>query len=46
MTPEVVEGITARYMELYEAITGEKFEKKEYTAEAVEKDIRDYLQGK
>jgi phosphoribosylaminoimidazole-succinocarboxamide synthase len=27
MTPEVVAGITERYIELYENITGEKFEK-------------------
>ena len=26
MTPEVVNGITNRYVELYENITGEKFE--------------------
>ena len=25
MTPEVVAGITARYVELYEHLTGEKF---------------------
>jgi phosphoribosylaminoimidazole-succinocarboxamide synthase len=25
MTPEVVAGITERYIELYEAVTGEKF---------------------
>lgn len=27
MTPEVVEGISNRYIELYENIVGEKFEK-------------------
>jgi phosphoribosylaminoimidazole-succinocarboxamide synthase len=27
MTDEIVEGISARYIELYEQITGEKFEK-------------------
>lgn len=31
MTPEVVAGITDRYIELYEKITGEKFEKAEST---------------
>ncbi|MBQ6045216.1 MAG: phosphoribosylaminoimidazolesuccinocarboxamide synthase, partial [Bacteroidales bacterium] len=29
MTPEVVAGITDRYIELYEHITGEKFERAE-----------------
>ena len=29
MTPEVVAGITDRYIELYEHITGEKFERTE-----------------
>ena len=31
MTDEVVNGITERYIELYEQITGEKFEKSENT---------------
>lgn len=31
MTPEVIAGITDRYIELYEKITGEKFEKAEST---------------
>ena len=29
MTPEVVSGITERYIELYENITGEKFNRGE-----------------
>ena len=29
MTPQVVNGITERYIELYEHITGRKFEKAE-----------------
>ena len=29
MTPEIVAGITDRYIELYEQITGEKFVKAE-----------------
>ena len=29
MTPEVVKGISKRYIELYEHVTGNKFEKKE-----------------
>ena len=43
MTPEVVSGITDRYVELYEHITGERFIRKDYTAESVEVDVRDCL---
>lgn len=43
MTPEVVEGITDRYIELYEIITGEKFNRANYTAETVEKNTAEYL---
>ena len=43
MTPEVVSGITDRYIELYEHITGEKFLKEEYSAASVEQDLKDYL---
>ena len=46
MTPQVVEGITARYIELYEHITGEFFHKTEYSAAGIEQDIKDYLAGK
>ena len=45
MTPEVVAGITDRYIELYEHITGEKFEKVEYTAESVEANVRSWLES-
>ncbi len=30
MTPAIVDGISERYIELYEHITGEKFEKRRY----------------
>ena len=45
MTPEIVEGITNRYIELYENITGEKFEKAntDNIASRIEKNISDYL---
>ena len=39
MTEEVVKGITERYIELYEAVTGEKFVRAE--ADDVEKRIFD-----
>ena len=39
MTEEVVNGITERYIELYEAVTGEKFVRAE--SENVEKRIYD-----
>ena len=45
MTPEIVAGITNRYIELYENITGEKFEKAntDNIASRIEKNISDYL---
>ena len=43
MTPEIVNGITDRYIELYEHITGEKFVKTDYSASLIEKHIKDYL---
>ena len=43
MTPEVVEGITKRYIELYENILGETFVPEEYKAEDLEKKIADCL---
>ena len=46
MTPEVVDGITSRYIELYEHITGESFRKAEYSAAGIEQDIKNYLAGK
>ena len=45
MTPEVVAGITERYIELYEAVTGEKFVRAEDgDIEArIEKNVSEYL---
>lgn len=43
MTPEVVAGITDRYIELYEHITGEKFEKFEYSEASVEANITSWI---
>ena len=43
MTPEIVNGITERYIELYEHITGEKFAKTDYSADLIEQHIKDYL---
>nr|MCR5243127.1 phosphoribosylaminoimidazolesuccinocarboxamide synthase [Bacteroidales bacterium] len=40
MTPEVVSHITDRYIELYENITGEKFNRAEYTAEGIEANVK------
>lgn len=39
MTPEVVAGITDRYIELYEHITGDKFIKAEYSAKEMEANV-------
>lgn len=36
MTPEIVAGITDRYIELYENIVGEKFEREDLSSEEVE----------
>ena len=46
MTPEVVGGITDRYIELYEHIVGEPFVKAEGTdlAARIEKNVNDFLQ--
>ena len=45
MTPEVIAGITERYIELYEAVTGEKFVRAEDgDIEArIEKNVSEYL---
>ena len=43
MTPEVVAGITDRYIELYEHITGEKFEKVEYSEASMEANVRTWI---
>ncbi len=46
MTEEVVNGITDRYIELYEHITGEKFIRKDYSAESVEANLKQYLESR
>ena len=45
MTPEVVNNITERYIELYEHITGTKFEKAENNnvLARIEKNVNDCL---
>ena len=45
MTEEVVNGISDRYIELYENITGERFVKAEGTdiSARIEKNITDFL---
>ena len=45
MTPAIVAGITDRYVELYEGITGEKFEKADTTdlSARIEKNVLTYL---
>ena len=43
MTPEIVKGITDRYVELYENIVGEPFTREEYTVEQMEKNVADCL---
>lgn len=48
MTDEIVNGITDRYVELYEGITGEKFERSESLSEdalraRIEKNVSEYL---
>ncbi len=45
MTDEVVEGISNRYVELFEAVTGEKFEKthSDDVAGRIERNVKDFL---
>ena len=45
MTPEIVKGISDRYIELYEAVTGETFCREEHDdlAERIEKNVNAYL---
>jgi phosphoribosylaminoimidazole-succinocarboxamide synthase len=45
MTDEVVERITQRYIELYEHITGEKFQKaaSQSVLSRIEGNVKDYL---
>ncbi len=40
MTSEVVNGITDRYIELFEQITGDRFEKVEYSEETIEANVK------
>ena len=43
MTPEIVAGITDRYIELYENIIGEPFVREEYSASDIEARLNAYL---
>ena len=43
MTPEIVAGITDRYIELYENITGEPFVREDYSASDIEARLNEYL---
>ena len=45
MTPEIVEGITARYIELYENLTGDSFIRDEHTdvLARIERNVVDFL---
>ena len=45
MTPEIVRGISERYIELYEHLTGEAFVREEHAdlAARIEKNVTDYL---
>lgn len=43
MTPEIVAGITDRYIELYENITGEPFVREDYSASDIETRLNAYL---
>lgn len=47
MTPEIVEGISERYIELYEHITGEVFNREEDAdlAARIEKNVTEYLKA-
>ena len=45
MTPEVVAGISDRYIELYEHITGARFQKADYSAETIEANVKACLEG-
>ncbi|SFS36812.1 phosphoribosylaminoimidazole-succinocarboxamide synthase [Succinivibrio dextrinosolvens] len=48
MTPQIVESISNRYLELFENITGEKFEKSENTdiAARIERNVNEFLKNK
>lgn len=45
MTDEVVAGISDRYIELFEHITGDRFEKGEYSAGSIEANVKACLVG-
>ncbi len=45
MTPEVVSGITDRYIELYEHITGDAFRKGEYSEAQMEQNVIECLKS-
>lgn len=45
MTPEVVAGITDRYVELYEKITGEPFCRTDYSLDKIESEVKACLEG-
>ena len=45
MTPEVVAGITDRYIELYEHITGETFDKVAYSQDSIEANVRTWIES-
>ena len=45
MTPEVVNGITDRYVELYENITGDRFVREDYSEESIEANVSAFLAG-
>jgi phosphoribosylaminoimidazole-succinocarboxamide synthase len=48
MTDEIVKNISERYIELYENITGEKFERAnaDNISERIEKNVTDYLKSR
>ena len=48
MTPAIVEGISNRYIELFEHITGETFVKTDTDniAQRIEKNVTDYLSNR
>ena len=47
MTPEIVQNISDRYIELYEHITGKPFDREAHTnlAERIEQNVLNYLKG-
>jgi len=47
MTPEIVQNISDRYIELYEHITGKAFDREAHTnlAERIEQNVLNYLKA-